>query len=322
MTSDSARVVPQEIAERIIDCIHDDPPALRSCALVCHSWLKHSRSHLFRRIAVSFDSHGSSNLYHATLPVMGEFGKEIHWRNVLDPPSCSLESMDVINLVYEISPIIPARNHRFSIDFTIGIESLAMVKKTLYAVPDFTRCVREVEWTFRTDGDLASDWQLTQSLFRCFPSVSTVAFEQAKDYKASWPSHLIGLLPQWLPTATITSLHIRNIFLNDDNEFFTFIAAFPGLLELEAVDLRLGTAGADANRYTAPQLKSLTLGLEGDRFARQSVLSWLMVQHAPPTLEALHISSGCSRFEPLALELLQKCGSGLREASFHGEFSQ
>jgi hypothetical protein len=168
MTSNSARAVPQELAERIIDYIHDDPPALRSCALVCHSWLKHSRIHLFRCIAVSFDSDGSSNLSDATLPVIRDFGKEMHWGNVAINSPRLIQTLDVFDLVNDISPIIPVLNHRFSIDFTAGTDSLVSIKELLDTVPNFARCVREVEWTFRTGEDMVNEWQLTRSLGHCF----------------------------------------------------------------------------------------------------------------------------------------------------------
>lgn len=39
--------VPQELIDRILDCLHEDSVALRSCSFVCRSWLKQSRHHLF-----------------------------------------------------------------------------------------------------------------------------------------------------------------------------------------------------------------------------------------------------------------------------------
>jgi hypothetical protein len=63
-------------------------------------------------------------------------------------------------------------------------------------------------------------------------------------------------------------------------------AEFLALREFEAIDLGLGHDGANTRTdvYIAPQPRSLTLGLEGDRFARKTILTWLMVQHALPTL--------------------------------------
>ena len=44
--------VPFELSDYIIDFLHDDPKALRSCALTCYSWLFASRFHLFRSISL------------------------------------------------------------------------------------------------------------------------------------------------------------------------------------------------------------------------------------------------------------------------------
>ena len=43
-------LVPQELADDIIDHLHDDKQSLRSCSLVCRSWLPSSSVHLFRRM--------------------------------------------------------------------------------------------------------------------------------------------------------------------------------------------------------------------------------------------------------------------------------
>lgn len=42
--------IPQELADHIIDHLHDCPAALRSCSLVCHAWLPTSRLHLFYKV--------------------------------------------------------------------------------------------------------------------------------------------------------------------------------------------------------------------------------------------------------------------------------
>jgi len=42
--------LPQELADHIIDHLHDNPQALRSCSLVCHAWLPTSRIHLFSKV--------------------------------------------------------------------------------------------------------------------------------------------------------------------------------------------------------------------------------------------------------------------------------
>lgn len=42
--------LPQELADHIIDHLHDDPLALRGCSLVCRAWLPTSRLHLFSKV--------------------------------------------------------------------------------------------------------------------------------------------------------------------------------------------------------------------------------------------------------------------------------
>ncbi|KIM86665.1 hypothetical protein PILCRDRAFT_815901 [Piloderma croceum F 1598] len=42
--------IPSELADTIIDCLHDDSRALASCSVVCRAWLPRSRFHLFEHI--------------------------------------------------------------------------------------------------------------------------------------------------------------------------------------------------------------------------------------------------------------------------------
>jgi len=44
--------LPQELIDSIIDYCHDDPPTLKTCALVCKAWLPSSRSHIFQSISL------------------------------------------------------------------------------------------------------------------------------------------------------------------------------------------------------------------------------------------------------------------------------
>lgn len=44
--------LPQELIDQIIDHLHDDPPALSSCSLVCNAWLPASRHHFFAKITL------------------------------------------------------------------------------------------------------------------------------------------------------------------------------------------------------------------------------------------------------------------------------
>ncbi|OCH87950.1 hypothetical protein OBBRIDRAFT_117604 [Obba rivulosa] len=43
---------PPEITDRIIDFLFDDPPALKNCSLVRHSWPPPSRYHLFASVSL------------------------------------------------------------------------------------------------------------------------------------------------------------------------------------------------------------------------------------------------------------------------------
>ncbi|OCH87681.1 hypothetical protein OBBRIDRAFT_735766, partial [Obba rivulosa] len=40
--------LPPELTDRIIDFLHDDTEALKSCSTVCHFWTPSTRYHLFR----------------------------------------------------------------------------------------------------------------------------------------------------------------------------------------------------------------------------------------------------------------------------------
>jgi hypothetical protein len=48
--------LPQELVDHIIDHLHDDPPALSSCARVCRGWLPTSRHHFFAKISLKATS--------------------------------------------------------------------------------------------------------------------------------------------------------------------------------------------------------------------------------------------------------------------------
>lgn len=47
-----SRAVPQELADQVIDLLHDSPESLRYCSLVCRSWLPSSRLHLHRSLSL------------------------------------------------------------------------------------------------------------------------------------------------------------------------------------------------------------------------------------------------------------------------------
>jgi hypothetical protein len=45
-------ILPQELIDNIIDQLHDNRPTLKSCALVCKSWLPCSRFHIFCHVSL------------------------------------------------------------------------------------------------------------------------------------------------------------------------------------------------------------------------------------------------------------------------------
>ncbi|KAI0694079.1 hypothetical protein C8T65DRAFT_667192 [Cerioporus squamosus] len=49
--------LPQDVLDRAIDDLKDDPLALGSCALVCHDWLHRSRVHLFSAVTFTYPIH-------------------------------------------------------------------------------------------------------------------------------------------------------------------------------------------------------------------------------------------------------------------------
>lgn len=51
-------LLPQELVDRYIDYLHDDPTALRTCSTVCHQWLPASSFHLFGRLKWPPCQHG------------------------------------------------------------------------------------------------------------------------------------------------------------------------------------------------------------------------------------------------------------------------
>ncbi|KAL4246646.1 hypothetical protein ABKN59_008145 [Abortiporus biennis] len=53
-------VLPQELTDTIIDFLHDDRNTLKSCSLVCHSWIPATRFHLFRRITLDLTPNDNS----------------------------------------------------------------------------------------------------------------------------------------------------------------------------------------------------------------------------------------------------------------------
>ncbi|KAF9545223.1 hypothetical protein CPC08DRAFT_755727 [Agrocybe pediades] len=54
-TSSPSSRLPFELYEEIIDCLYDHPPALRSCALICRSFVLKSQRYLFCNVDLSTD---------------------------------------------------------------------------------------------------------------------------------------------------------------------------------------------------------------------------------------------------------------------------
>ncbi|RDX46357.1 hypothetical protein OH76DRAFT_1356237, partial [Lentinus brumalis] len=49
--------LPAEVTDNILDYLHDDRPALRTCCLVSRSWLPSCRYHLFSEVVVRSADH-------------------------------------------------------------------------------------------------------------------------------------------------------------------------------------------------------------------------------------------------------------------------
>jgi hypothetical protein len=47
-----SKILPQELIDSVIDHCHDDHSTLKTCALVCKTWLPSSRSHIFHAITL------------------------------------------------------------------------------------------------------------------------------------------------------------------------------------------------------------------------------------------------------------------------------
>jgi hypothetical protein len=55
--------IPQEIIDQVIDHLYNDRETLRTCALVCRSWVPSSRYHLFGNVDISFLEWGQPSRY-------------------------------------------------------------------------------------------------------------------------------------------------------------------------------------------------------------------------------------------------------------------
>ncbi|TFY63900.1 hypothetical protein EVJ58_g2948 [Rhodofomes roseus] len=72
-------VMPPELTDRIVDFLHDDHTALKSCGLACRSWLAAVRYHLY--YAISLENIGLCRAFSSLLdrtPGLGQYVREMH----------------------------------------------------------------------------------------------------------------------------------------------------------------------------------------------------------------------------------------------------
>ncbi|KAH9915314.1 uncharacterized protein B0H18DRAFT_1041953 [Fomitopsis serialis] len=72
-------VMPPELTDRIVDFLHDDHAALKSCGLTCRPWLSAVRYHLYYAISLENTRlfRAFSSLLNRT-PTLGQYVREIH----------------------------------------------------------------------------------------------------------------------------------------------------------------------------------------------------------------------------------------------------
>ncbi|KAF9526870.1 hypothetical protein CPB83DRAFT_857133 [Crepidotus variabilis] len=82
--------LPQELTDHIIDHLYDDSASLRSCALVCHSWLPPSRYHLFAKVSLKATSAQAEPSY------LVERCKRLH-RTLVESPEiiCNIRELEI-----------------------------------------------------------------------------------------------------------------------------------------------------------------------------------------------------------------------------------
>jgi hypothetical protein len=314
--------VPLEVAERVVDYLHDDTKTLQSCALVSYSWLAHSRYHLFHSIVVDLCPGPCQRLLYnlQSAHSLDRYIKRVVWSsfkkaaNHLEQLANANAGSTVVQLVRWLCKG-QDRIHCIEIDLAEG-DILIVCWLTIY-IPEFAVSVNNMNLWFNNEGDWKCGVLIRKSI-GLLQALKRVTFSQ----RDSIVSQVVRLdsFASWLPIQTITDLCLRDVIFQDDAAFYGFVSQLANLFELE-VD------GVDVDRwdlvnvdmYRSPRLRRLTIGLEANGFAREEPLAWLMAQHSEPTLEFLRVTGDCSLFALLASVIFQRCGQSLRELTVDGE---
>ncbi|KAF9645493.1 hypothetical protein BDM02DRAFT_3120176 [Thelephora ganbajun] len=91
------RLIPQELVDLIIDNLHTDKPALKTCSLVARAWVARSRYHLFHKVEI---------LNHAQLDA---------WTRLFPYPGASIVA-DLVRRLYIDQPDMLEDVSRFSLE--------------------------------------------------------------------------------------------------------------------------------------------------------------------------------------------------------------
>lgn len=99
------RSLPQELIDQIVDCLSDDPEALKACSLVGQAWLHRCRQHLHRSVTIY---HQNCYIHHSqvqkalrllALPLVTSYTQRLHLEGKSDygapPKGSDAEDNDV-----------------------------------------------------------------------------------------------------------------------------------------------------------------------------------------------------------------------------------
>lgn len=224
--------IPQEICDKIIDCLSDDSKSLRACGLVCRGWVFSSRRNLFRSVSL----------------VYGKYNRICKFFEILDDPSSlvrdSIRHMQVVILPLSIELGARLRIHRAT--SSDGFERLVQpllnrVMATVthldldcHMVPtdDFLHGLHRVfpsVVSFSLLGCKSRDLASMVSLVCTFPSLKelTVHYrvEDGETEYSRWFAE-----PPVFPAHVVPSSKIRNLQVFNSYEFFNalFMAGFRG----------------------------------------------------------------------------------------------
>jgi len=121
---------PQELLEMTIDHLHNHKPSLRSCSLVCHTWVNASRHHLFNSVHVWRDARDRAEKY--ILPLFSDFlrctahcAKFIRTLHIVEyfPPWWYVRNTECdVSAVYAVVQLLP-RLHTLVLDGILMMSS-------------------------------------------------------------------------------------------------------------------------------------------------------------------------------------------------------